>query len=118
MRQLHIAVDFDGTVVHSQWPGIGRLKFGAKWVLIWALRRGHKLVLCTCREGDLLKNALDYMWPHGIRFHAANENLPERIEKYGGDCRKISADLMVDDLAGFVFWPLVFLRILWFEMRR
>ena len=41
MRQLHIAVDFDGTVVHSQWPGIGRLKFGAKWVLIWALRRGQ-----------------------------------------------------------------------------
>jgi hypothetical protein len=30
-------------------------------------------------------------------FDAYNENLPERIAEYGGDCRKISADFYVDD---------------------
>lgn len=29
----------------------------------------------------------------------ANENIPERIEQWGNDCRKISADYYIDDRA-------------------
>ena len=30
---------------------------------------------------------------------AVNENLPERIEFFGGDCRKVGADVYIDDRA-------------------
>lgn len=118
MRQLHIAVDFDGTVVVEQWPEIGPLKFGARWVLQWASRRGHKLVLWTCREGQLLLDAALFLGSQQLYFDTLNDNLPERIAMYGVNSRKVGADLMIDDRAGIVFWPMVFLRILWFEMRR
>ena len=88
-KQLHIAVDFDGTIVTEQWPAIGPLKFGARWVLRWALLRGHKLILWTCREGQLLKKAKIYLYDRDIMFDAVNDNLPERKEKYGTNSRKI-----------------------------
>lgn len=115
MRQLHIAVDFDGTVVVEQWPKIGPLKFGARWVLQWASRRGHRLMLWTCREGTLLMNAAVFLGSKQLYFDSINDNLPERITQYGTNSRKIGADIYIDDRAGFVFWPLVFLRILWCE---
>ena len=57
------------------------------------------MILYTCREGDLLREAVDWCKAHGLEFDAVNENLPERIALYGGDCRKISADAYLDDLA-------------------
>lgn len=38
-------------------------------------------------------------WHHGIIFDAVNENLPEIIEAFGGDCRKIFANEYIDDRA-------------------
>jgi hypothetical protein len=38
----------------------------------------------------------------GLVFDAYNENLPERIAEYGGDCRKISADFYADDKNIFI----------------
>jgi hypothetical protein len=38
----------------------------------------------------------------GLVFDAYNENLPELIERYGGDCRKISADFYADDKNIFI----------------
>ena len=34
---------------------------------------------------------------HGIIFDAVNENLPEIVKAFGGDCRKIYADEYIDD---------------------
>lgn len=94
-----IAVDFDGCLCVSRWPEIGR----ANEALIERLKRaqleGHKLILFTCREGQLLYNAVKWCRERGLLFNAVNENLPERIAQYGGDCRKISADLYIDDRA-------------------
>ena len=36
---------------------------------------------------------------HGLEFDAVNENLPEMIEWYGNDCRKVFADVYIDDKA-------------------
>ena len=35
----------------------------------------------------------------GLKFDRVNENLPERIRAFKGDCRKISADVYIDDRA-------------------
>jgi hypothetical protein len=58
---------------------------------------GYNLVLNTCREGQLLADAVRFCDSLGLCFDAVNENLADRITYYGGDCRKIGADVYIDD---------------------
>ena len=44
-----------------------------------------------------MQRAIDWCADYGLGFDAHNENLPELIEKYGNDCRKIGADYYCDD---------------------
>lgn len=95
-----IAVDFDGCICTLDWPNIGK----PNWNVIHALQKekalGTKLILWTCRCGDSLKDAVNACSNWGIEFDAVNENLPERLLKYGySEARKISADEYWDDLA-------------------
>lgn len=82
--------------------------------IIRALRErqkdGAKLILWTCREDAPLAEAVGWCKAHGLRFDAVNANLPERIAQYGGDSRKVSADLYLDDKAlgvlnGVILFP-------------
>lgn len=57
------------------------------------------MILWTCRNGDLLTSAVEWCREHGLIFDAVNENLPERLEYYGSESRKISADEYWDDCA-------------------
>ena len=41
----------------------------------------------------------------GLIFDAVNENLPDMIEKFGGDSRKIFADVYIDDKALRILLP-------------
>ena len=92
------AVDFDGYCCDSAWPNIGKPHRFILWYYKRKKRQGHKLILNTCRERELLQNAIDWCAGHGLYFDAHNENLPEIIALYGrGDCRKISADYYGDD---------------------
>lgn len=92
-----IAVDFDGTLCTNAWPDIGEPRYEIITHFINLKACGHKLILNTCREGELLDKAKIWCAKHDLVFDAYNENLPERIEQYGGDCRKISADYYCDD---------------------
>ena len=94
-----IAVDFDGTITkESKWPELGEPNMPFIKELIRRRNNGDKLILWTCRDGDLLQAAINFCKTFGLEFDAVNENLPEIIETYGGS-RKISADLYVDDKA-------------------
>lgn len=94
-----IAVDFDGTITkESKWPELGEPNMPFINELIRRRNNGDKLILWTCRDGDLLQAAINFCKTFGLEFDAVNENLPEIIETYGGS-RKISADLYVDDKA-------------------
>lgn len=112
-----IGIDFDGTIVKNKWPEIGKPKFMALPVLWWIQSRGHTLILNTCREGKLELNACWWLLGRGVRLDYVNQNASSRIKEYEGDCRKISCDLLVDDTAGFVFWPWVYLRVKFKELR-
>jgi hypothetical protein len=94
-----IAVDFDGCLCVNKYPDIGAPNHKAIAALRARRRDGAKLILWTCRVGDELEAALNFCWLHGLRFDAVNTNLPEVIEKYGGDTRKICADEYWDDRA-------------------
>ncbi|MDO4356919.1 MAG: hypothetical protein Q4E13_10460 [Clostridia bacterium] len=92
-----IAVDFDGTLCENKWPEIGQANVRIIYYLLQRQAKGDKLILWTCRTGDLLDAAVMWSLQHGLRFDAVNANLPERIAEYGNDCRKIFADEYWDD---------------------
>ena len=92
-----IAVDFDGTLCENAFPEIGK----PNAYLIYSLKGkqllGDKLILWTCRTGECLMKAIDFCSNYGLYFDAINENLPETLEMFGGDSRKIHADIYIDD---------------------
>ena len=96
---MYIAFDFDGTVVTSKWPGIGEPIPFAFETLSKFRADGHKLILNTCREGELLQDAMDYLMDHGLKPDFVNEN-PEANAKWGA-CRKVYADMYIDDHNAF-----------------
>jgi hydroxymethylpyrimidine pyrophosphatase-like HAD family hydrolase len=99
MNHEIIAVDFDGCIVEQDYPGIGMPVQATVDAIKAAQGAGAKVVLWTCRQGLYLDLALAFCEQQGIRFDAVNENLPEVIEFFGGDSRKIYADQYWDDKA-------------------
>ena len=97
-----IAVDFDGTLCSEAWPSIGRPNLELIDYLIRWRQKGRKVILWTCRENDMLKEAVIWCARHGLFFDAVNSNLQERIEAYGNDSRKIGADYYIDDSSAFI----------------
>lgn len=97
-RQI-IAVDFDKTLSMARWPEVGEPNVKLFSFLKLKQAAGARIILNTCRTGEPLENAVEFCKENGLVFDAVNENLPEMIEKYGNDCRKISADVYIDDRA-------------------
>lgn len=97
-EQMIFAVDFDNTLAYTEYPLIIAPIYPMITFVKQARLGGHKIILNTCRQGKSLEEALEWCKSHGLEFDAVNENLKERIDEYGGDCRKISADYYIDDL--------------------
>ena len=97
-----IAVDFDGTLSLGQWPETGPANHELIQFLKLRKAAGDKLILWTCREGNALQNAVEWCKLEGLYFDAVNDNLPDVIEYYGTNSRKISCDYYIDDKAVFV----------------
>ena len=93
------AVDFDGTLSFGRFPSVGDPNVNLFGFLKKEKERGARLILNTCRTGADLDLAVEYCREHGLEFEYVNENLPELIELYGGDTRKINADFYIDDKA-------------------
>ena len=96
------AIDFDGTLCVNEYPKIGAPQCDIINFCKARKAEGHKLILNTCREGVMLIKAAVWCATKGLIFDAYNENLPELIAQYGGDCRKISADFYIDDKSLFL----------------
>lgn len=94
-----IAADFDGCLVTNKYPEIGEPIEKNIRKLKEEQSAGAKVILWTNRRGDCLKQAVDFCNDHGIRLDAVNANLPEIIEAFGGDTRKIFATEYWDDRA-------------------
>ena len=94
-----VAIDFDGTLVTDKYPEIGDANAAMVDVIKAHKLSGDKIVLWTCRNGEFLTEAIRWCETHGIDLDGVNANLPEIQEKYGGDTRKLSADIYYDDRA-------------------
>lgn len=97
VRTPIIAVDFDGCLCKNDWPNIGEPNFRAIYTLKRRQSHGCKIILWTCRVGDQLDEAINWCLQWGLIFDAVNKNLPEVIDLFGGDTRKIYAHEYWDD---------------------
>ena len=60
----------------------------------------HLLILWSVREGKLLEEAVEFCRKRGVEFYAVNANHPDEQVKpdMTSPCRKVKADLYIDDL--------------------
>lgn len=93
------AIDFDGTLCESVFPDIGSPNMALIEHLKKRRKQGNKLILWTCRVGDRLQEAVEWCKQYGLEFDCINENLPEMIEQWNGESRKVFADVYIDDKA-------------------
>jgi len=109
-----IGIDFDGCcVVALPEPGICNVDTGAAEVLGDLLKKGHELILWTCRNND---TGNPYNWINGeiraesslseaVRWFRERDlelsgiNYVPEEEKLIGKSRKILIDILIDDTA-------------------
>ena len=58
---------------------------------------GHTLILWTCRTGELLKNAVDFLKTYGLTFNYVNDHNVAYVKAFGEGGKKVGADYYVDD---------------------
>ena len=78
---MTIAVDFDGTICKHQYPQIGPEIPFAIDTLKKLQEDGHKLILWSVRQGDLLDEAVEWCKERGLTFYAVNRDYPEEEEE-------------------------------------
>lgn len=110
-----IAVDFDGTIVEHKYPKIGDEILFATDTLKQLIKDGHRLILWSVREGQLLQDAVDWCHERGVDFYAVNKDYPEENGKDSNQSfsRKIKADIFIDDrnLGGLPDWGQIYQMI-------
>lgn len=105
LRNVKIAVDFDGTIVEHMYPEIGKENLFAFRTLKELEKKGARLILWTFRAGKELDEAVEFCRKNGIEFYAVNRSYPEEIFDETIS-RKIDADIFIDDrnVGGFPGW--------------
>lgn len=97
-----IAIDFDGCLCTDAYPAIGE----PIWPVIYRAkaeqRAGAGLILWTCREGQILRDAIAACEGWGLTFDSINESLPDWIEAFGTQPRKVGASEYWDDKAASI----------------
>ena len=87
-----ICIDFDGTITEKNiFPEIGKAREHAFEAIRHFQELGHKCILWTCRYGQSLIEAINWLSKNNVKMDAYNENL------YSLQSRKIVADVYIDD---------------------
>lgn len=97
--QKIIAVDFDGTLFKDNFPNVGEPIWATIKYIKAQKEKGSTIILWTCRCGENLETALEACKGVGLEFDYINENTKNNFDTYGNDCRKIFADIYIDDKA-------------------
>ncbi len=69
-----------------------------EWLIMFR-EIGGKVILWTNSTGKALETAVEFCRYNGLEFDSVNENIPEILEQFGEDSRKVTADLYIDDKA-------------------
>ncbi len=112
-KPMILGIDFDGTCVRDSYPDVGDDMPGAGQTLRALTVRGHRLILWTCREGELLEQAVRWFEEREIPLFGVNGTPIEADFRPNGG-RKIFADLYIDDrnFGGFPGWQKIHQELL------
>lgn len=97
-----VAIDYDNTLTIDP-ENLGTDSVPMRTDLINMLKKFKesdsriKYILWTCRNGELLSNALKRCDDVGLEFNAVNDNIIEMNEFFTCPSRKITYDLLIDD---------------------
>lgn len=83
-----IAVDFDGTISRGKFPAIDGEQPYAGESLRKLHDEGHKIIIWTCRTGEQLLNAINWLLERKIPFDRVNDHDPKNVAKYGEGGKK------------------------------
>lgn len=111
LATMVIAVDFDGTIVEHRYPSIGKELPFAVETLRRLSEEGHRLILWTVREGELLDQAVEFCRSRGLEFYAVNCDYPEEKKEANAHyTRKLKVDMWIDDrnLGGLPDWGTIY----------
>lgn len=111
---MKIAVDFDGTIVEHRYPKIGEEIPFATATLKMLIKDKHQLILWSCREGELLDEAVAWCRARGVEFWATNRDYPEEErDKNENFSRKLKVDMFIDDrnVGGLPDWGIIYQMI-------
>ena len=109
-----IAVDFDGTIVTHKYPKIGEEIPFAIDTLKMLRQDGHRLIMWSVREGELLDEAVEWCRARGLEFYAVNRDYPEETTDNNPHfSRKLKVDLFIDDrnIGGLPDWGTIYKMI-------
>ena len=102
-KKLIIAVDFDGTLCMTYFPKIIKQTQKQKKLfenLKKLKKKGHKLILWTCRGDNkkypALTDAIKWCKKRGLTFDSINKNIKGQ-KKISGFSPKVIADIYIDD---------------------
>ena len=91
-----IAIDFDGTIVHHEYPRIGgEVPEAIDTIKHW-VEKGHKIILWTMRSGKELEDAVSFLESHGVELWGINSN---PTQESWTNSPKAYAQVYIDDAA-------------------
>lgn len=92
-----LAIDFDHTIANVDFPHIIGLRELAKESINTLYDDNYYIIINTCRDSEHLEEAIKFLNKEGIKYHQINDNNPFLIHFFRSNCRKISADIYIDD---------------------
>ncbi len=106
-----IAIDFDGTIVDD-----AGIEMPGAIEVIKRIQEKNTTILWTCRGGELLDQAVEWLKERGIVFDQVNENV-HALTSRGGEYwpRKVFAHYYIDDrIIGYeVDWNLICMKLVY-----
>ncbi len=114
-----LAIDFDGTIARGKFPHIEGAIADAQQYIKQLKADGHYIIINTCRTGDDLLNAINWLVQNNIPFDRVNDNEPTNVAMYGNNSRKVYAHLYIDDkqIGGLPAWSEIYRLITEREQR-
>lgn len=105
-----IAIDFDSTICTGTYPRIEAQRPEAGYYIRRLKQQGHYIIINTCRCGDFLIDAINWLIENNIPFDRVNDNEPKSVQFYQNNSRKIYAHLYIDDkqIGGLPSWEAIY----------
>jgi hypothetical protein len=101
INRLVLTIDFDNTLVDSEYPNILGLKKYAKEVMNKWYAQGIYLIINTCRNGEAEWECETFLFDNGVPFHKINDHAPFIKQKYFNPhhpiSKKIFSHVNIDD---------------------